>query len=200
MKKLGIIVGVLIFGFLLYRSINDPTQQLLEETSDQEIITVTPQNHNQIEDVPRHVVNQGLGIDEEIGNDVLSHTLREQIETFIRLYYDWNYAGMTGLALHEFVTDQFAYHVASELGDLQAHVHDHDHEHDDFVMPHATAYIVDLEIYVLVADDRWGQQEVIVTFDIYYDIPEQDPFSRHVVTRLVLSRDDFRVDDKKVLN
>lgn len=192
-KVLWILAGVLVIGFLIYRDNNDEHVEMFDGFKRNQVNHIEIYDRDSNDEMP----STQLGHDDDV-NDIESD-LREQIETFINLYYDWNYAGLTGLHLHDFVSDHFFDNVASELAHYEQ-VHSHDHGDEYFVVSEATADIMDLVIFTMFEENESNDIDVIVTFDVFYDIPGQDPFDRNVVVWLELSRDDLSVNNKRVMN
>ena len=197
MKKLiWIIAGLALVGFLIYRQDDRLSTQRITEYEEARQ-NVELQGRQDVEPSDDGVV--GAHDQGDVNQGHVHSDLRQQIETFIHLYYDWNYAGLTGLHLHDFVSEQFFEHIAHDLGH-HAHVHDHEQKDDYFVMMEATAYVTDLEIYTLLDEDIFNNIDVMVTFDVLYDISGQEPFSRSIVVHLGINRDDLRINHKTVVN
>jgi len=165
-KLIWIIAGLALVGFLIYRQDDRLSTQRITEYEEARQ-NVELQGRQDVEPSDDGVV--GAHDQGDVNQGHVHSDLRQQIETFIHLYYDWNYAGLTGLHLHDFVSEQFFEHIAHDIGH-HAHVHDHEQKDDYFVMMEATAYVTDLEIYTLLDEDIFNNIDVMVTFDVLYDI------------------------------
>jgi len=132
------------------------------------------QNNSQVENDPREVQNQNELID--------------VINSFIRHYFDWNYVS-GGRTLSDYVTEDFFGYVREELGAEYGDLHEHGAEGSEvFFNQTADIFVEDLVIFEAIGNGR-ARFDVIVEFNVYYDIPPIEPFRRHNVLRLEIIND-----------
>jgi len=127
--------------------------------------------------------------------------LFEVVRSFVYFYYDWNYR-FEDRSLYNYVTYDFFTYVQYELGEGYDHSHDED-EDELFYVQDVYILIENLNVYELVGGrSQRSSFNIIVEFDIFYDIPHHDVFSRNVVLRLEVVRDGYRylINQKTRLN
>lgn len=121
--------------------------------------------------------------------------LSDRIRTFINLYYDWTYGTRNDLALQDYVTISFFENRAKTLIDVPFT------EGDMFGISDVWVTVHDLELYTpfLHVGDHF---DVIVTFHVFYDIPNNAPFTRTVALKLAVQEvhGHYYIDNKIVIS
>jgi len=124
-------------------------------------------------------------------------SLFEVVRSFVYFYYDWNYHNKDR-SLYDYVTDDFLRYVKYELGD------EHEYSNEDeelFYVQDVLIFIENLSVYEPI-DERSQRFNIIVEFDVLYDVPHHDIFGRNVVLRLEIIRSEssYLINHKSRLN
>ena len=99
-------------------------------------------------------------------------SLNERIETFIHLFYDWNYAKLNEKNLEEYVTFTFFQAIS-------------DHEDEYSLLNESRVDIYILQIYLPIDKDESSTSlNVMVDFLATYNIPSNPTFKRRFIVML----------------
>ncbi|MBC1563589.1 hypothetical protein [Listeria booriae] len=136
--------------------------------------------------------NSNVGTEEEV-KEPKKASIEEQAETFIHLFYDWNYADVEAKKLEDYVTKNFL----NQQGSVDADGHeDHDTADPNF-------YIQLKEIQVFTPYN-WQPKDtrevsILVSFDSEYGSKNTINFARKKIVMLTMKTEQgaWRVDSWK---
>jgi|GEM_PF-7014132 len=143
----------------------------------------------EVPEIDMEVVDQKTSKNRESKEDNhLVFGLEEQIETFIHLYYDWNYAHLFDKKLDDYVTSRFYDHMKKDSEE------DYYEEEEIHLMSEVQVEIENLRIYRPFDNEI---KEVLVQFDAFYTVPNNIPFHRNFVVwlEIVSINETWRVNE-----
>lgn len=194
-KMILVIVSVLVVitGFFTFRDQN--SESVGNETSDDASYREETERVNSKNE--RDKVVEGDNAPPLSTDPIFDESiLMEHIETFINLYYDWNYSRTHDVFLEDYVTDEFFENITENIGISGEYV---DGEEDDaFFNFDALVEIGILNIYVPISFTPSRNFDVLVEFDVLVDVPYSQPFLQKVIIRLDIEYDNgsFRINNK----
>lgn len=186
MRKILIILGVIFIGFVMVRCATEDNEEstlneyLIEEIGVSGQIAPTPQSTSGTQ--------QETQQETQVENNLNENELANVINSFIKQYFDWTYVS-EGRTLNDYVTERFFTYVQEELGAEYEDLHEHSGEGSEvFFNQTANIFIEDLEIFESI-NSRPNRFNVIVEFNVFYDVLPIEPFYRHNVLRLEIVND-----------